>query len=108
MSGQEIIKDRLVEDVVHKIADVVQPDQIILFGSRARGDAHPDSDIDLLILYNGPLSKQDVKLHIRREFPYPDFSMDLFVLSKEEYKRQQKIVSTIGYAAKREGIVCYG
>lgn len=37
----------------------VEPDaEIILYGSRARGDAEPDSDWDLLILLNGPVSRE--------------------------------------------------
>jgi predicted nucleotidyltransferase len=39
-----------VKRVVHEI----EPDaEIILYGSRARGDAQPDSDWDLLILLDG-------------------------------------------------------
>jgi predicted nucleotidyltransferase len=41
------------DDVVRRIAERFSPDKIILFGSRARGDACPDSDIDLLVLYRG-------------------------------------------------------
>jgi predicted nucleotidyltransferase len=36
--------------VVAKIVDAVEPDAIWLFGSRARGDARPDSDFDLLVV----------------------------------------------------------
>ena len=42
----------LVDGVVRKIAEAVQPKQIILFGSRAGADARPDSDMDLLIIYD--------------------------------------------------------
>ena len=37
------------DDLVRRIAERFSPDKIILFGSRARGDAGPDSDIDLLV-----------------------------------------------------------
>ena len=37
-------------EIFRRLADAVQPDRIILFGSRARGDAGPDSDLDLLIV----------------------------------------------------------
>ena len=36
-----------IVDIIIRVAD---PEQIILFGSRARGDARPDSDVDLLII----------------------------------------------------------
>ena len=40
-----------------RIATQFNPDRIILFGSRARGRAHADSDVDLLVVVrcNGPV-----------------------------------------------------
>ena len=42
----------VLDDLVRRIAERFSPDKIILFGSRARGDAGPDSDIDLLVLFS--------------------------------------------------------
>jgi len=39
-----------VENLVSQIVEAVHPLRIILFGSAARGDMRPDSDIDLLIV----------------------------------------------------------
>ena len=44
--------------VARAVGEVVRPDRVILFGSRARGDFSPDSDIDLLIIGSGPASQQ--------------------------------------------------
>ena len=100
--------DTLVENIVQRIAEAVQPRKVILFGSRARGDAHPDSDVDLLIIYDGDLPKRELKLKVRRLFSRPEFSMDLFVLNPDEYERQKKVVSTVGRVASMEGVVYYG
>ena len=40
----------VLDEIVRRIVEAVDPDKIILFGSRARGDAHPDSDYDILII----------------------------------------------------------
>jgi predicted nucleotidyltransferase len=42
----------LLDDVVRRIAERFSPDNIILFGSCARGAGGPDSDIDLLVLFS--------------------------------------------------------
>ena len=45
-----IVDDNLLREIVRRLVDAVDPDRIVLFGSRARGDARPDSDIDMLIV----------------------------------------------------------
>jgi len=45
-----VIDDKVLNEIVRRLVEAVDPDRIILFGSRARGDARPDSDIDLLII----------------------------------------------------------
>lgn len=102
------IEDTLVESVVKKIAEAIQPEKIILFGSRAKGRGHAKSDIDLLVIKETAQSKRELKLRIRRLFPRQNFSLDLFVLTPEEFRRQQGVANTIGRVAMREGRVCYG
>jgi predicted nucleotidyltransferase len=40
---------QILNDLVRRIVEVVQPQRIILFGSAVRGDMRPDSDIDILV-----------------------------------------------------------
>ncbi len=44
------VTEDLLGEMVRRIRRVGRPERIVLFGSRARGDARPDSDIDLLII----------------------------------------------------------
>jgi predicted nucleotidyltransferase len=53
----------LIEEIVRRLVAAIDPDRIILFGSRARGDSGPDSDIDLLII------KDTVEPAYRRTIP---------------------------------------
>ncbi len=100
--------DALAERIVNTIAAAIQPVKIILFGSRAHDRAKPDSDVDLLVIYDGRDSRRDVMLKIRRLFTPQDFAMDLFVLSSAEFEQQKHIVATVGRVAATEGVVYFG
>jgi uncharacterized protein len=43
--------------IVQRIRSVANPHKIVLFGSRARGEHRPDSDIDLLVIEDSPLPR---------------------------------------------------
>ncbi len=49
--GQEQV-NRVLEDVLNRARQLLGDTlaSVVLFGSRARGDSHPDSDLDLLIV----------------------------------------------------------
>jgi len=103
----EPIDNTFVKSIVQRIAEAIKPERIILFGSRADGSPKHDSDIDLVIIYSGPLSKRQVKLQIREIFPYPDFSLDVFVLTPEEFENHTKIANTLAREVAVNGVVCY-
>lgn len=102
------IKDPVVERVVRRIAEDVHPTRIILFGSRARDVARPSSDIDLLLIYDGPLSKREVKERVLDLFELGDVPIDVFVLTSEEWTHLKPVANTLAREADETGIVCYG
>lgn len=42
-----------LDDIIQRVVEIAQPEKIILFGSAARGDMGPNSDVDLLIIKEG-------------------------------------------------------
>ena len=44
------VTDTLLQQMVKTIVAEVDPEHVILFGSRARGDATVDSDVDLVVV----------------------------------------------------------
>jgi predicted nucleotidyltransferase len=46
---------KVIESFRRLLARKLSVDQIVLFGSRARGDAAPDSDMDILVVINKPI-----------------------------------------------------
>ena len=57
-------------EVLRRLVDIIvreaDPEAIILFGSRARGDARADSDIDLLVIEREPSTPTAPSLRVRR------------------------------------------
>ena len=103
-----MIDDPLVSKIVSRIADAIQPRRIILFGSRAQGAARQNSDVDLVIIYDGPIPKRELKQRVHELFEHPDFSMDLFVLSTDELQRKKHVANSLAREITERGVLVYG
>ena len=79
-------------------------DQVILFGSRAGGEAHEDSDIDLIVVSPGYKGK-DFFQRVSETYRYWDSSypVDFLCYTPEEFEKLKKQV-TIVREAVRTGI----
>jgi predicted nucleotidyltransferase len=51
------VSDELLRQMARVIVREVEPERIVLFGSHARGDARPDSDVDLLVIEREPFGE---------------------------------------------------
>lgn len=59
-----LLSDPVLAESVRRLVKAYQPERIYLFGSKARGDAGPDSDYDLLVIVpdDAPSERRDSKL----------------------------------------------
>ena len=101
------IDDRLRELIVSRIVSVAQPEKIILFGSRGRGMARPDSDIDLLVI-----ARSDQPRYRRAAPIYGALSdilagMDIVVYSPQEVEEWSGVPQAFVTRAVRQGTVLY-
>jgi len=97
-----------LSDVVDIIVNKVNPDKIILFGSRARGDYRDDSDYDLLVLKEN-LGKKRLAGEIYSEF-YNKCVMipvDILVADTEKYSNRLSEMGFIYREINREGVLIY-
>lgn len=102
------ITNEVIRRMARRIVRRFKPERIILFGSRARGDAHADSDVDLLIVM--PVkSKRQKQLEIRLALHhgFATVPMDVIVVTPQEYSTDVHIPGTIVRPAVREGKVLY-
>ena len=98
-----------IDKIVPIITSIASPDQIILFGSYARGDNTEKSDIDLLILKKGLKNSFDIIDSIERAFYDNKIRIPVDLLAID-YNRYNELNSEIGYVyktIKEQGKVIY-
>jgi len=106
--GRPIDRDEeLLQTITTRIADAIQPQKIILFGSWARGERGPHSDIDLLIIQESALPRPQRYAQVRRLFWGMGIPMDILVYTPEEFVRYQSVPGSFTHTVAREGRVLY-
>jgi predicted nucleotidyltransferase len=98
---------REIQQMVRRIVRRFHPERIILFGSHARGDAGPDSDVDLLVVMPFRGSKREKQLEIRLALRNIHVPKDIVVTTPEEFQWRKEVPGTIERPAAREGKVLY-
>ncbi len=106
-STPDLDDDATLRRIVDTIAEALDPEQILLFGSRARGDATVQSDYDICVIMEPDEHRRDLVRQIHSLFDVRGFSMDIFVLSPDELREQRQVANTLGYIISREGEVLY-
>lgn len=96
-----------IQEMVKIILERFDPERIILFGSHARGEAGPDSDVDLLVVMKVEGSKREKQLELRAALHDIHVPKDIIVSIPEEFEWRKEIVGTIERPAVREGRVLY-
>ena len=95
---------RPLKSFVHRVLSEFGPAQVILFGSRARGDAHPNSDYDLIVVSVAFKCIRFYDRHVRIYTLLPwNIDVDVICLTPEEFEARSKSLSIIAEAA-REGV----
>ena len=85
-----------------------RPQRVILFGSRARGDARRDSDIDLLVIVDDDTSEEKLGWKAGRAAHRSRHAADVFPMRAETFERDRGIANTLAAEADADGIVVYG
>ena len=97
-----------LNEITDRIVRNFQPEQVILVGSQARGDARPDSDIDLLIVMPDGTDRRRTAVATRRLLGDLHASIDIIVATSDLVARKGTLVGTILRPALREGRLLYG
>lgn len=97
----------LLQEVVRRIRAVAEPRKIILFGSRAKGQARADSDLDLLIVADTTLPRHRRPLPYYRALAGLGIAKDIVVHTPDEIEEWKTASCSLIATALREGQVLY-
>ncbi|HHW14593.1 MAG TPA: nucleotidyltransferase domain-containing protein [Firmicutes bacterium] len=104
---EEIDVKSVLNSMVERVVTRFHPEQIILFGSYARGETTRDSDLDLLVVMKVHGSRRQTANEIDMLLSDRTVPLDLIVLTPEELDRQKALPGTIAHEATREGVLIY-
>ncbi len=105
------VTDAVIDQMVQAIVGETDPEMVILFGSRARGDFRVHSDVDLIVVEAEPFGPQRSRhkemLRLRqvvRPFAVP---VDVLVYSQDDVEYWRDSLNYVLARALREGRVLY-
>ena len=106
--AQTISTAKILQPIIKRLVDGLQPDQIFLFGSQSRGQASKDSDFDLMVV----VPESDLPRHQREALSYDllwglTTPVDLVVLTREEFNRTSQVKTSLASSVKAHGKILY-
>jgi predicted nucleotidyltransferase len=102
------VKRRVLSEVVRRVVEAAEPDKIILFGSAARGDMGPDSDLDLLVVKGGKFNRDRLTDSVYDSLQGVRAAVDVVIVTPDELDRYRDTHCLVICPALKEGKVVYG
>ncbi len=93
--AQIAMDEQKLQQVVQRIVAVAQPVRVILFGSYGRGDAGPDSDLDIMVIERRVDNRGEEMIRLRKAVGSIDVGADVLVYSETEYERRSQVPGTV-------------
>src|SRR6476620_11324672 len=86
---------RVPRDLLDPVVEYFKPQRVILFGSRARGEATRDSDIDLLVVVDDDTPPEKLSWRAGYEAHRSRRAADVFPTRAKTFERNRSIVGTL-------------
>ena len=97
----------LLDEAVARICRVMEPERIILFGSRARGESRPESDFDLLIIQQSELPRYRRSAPLYSALADLPAEFEVVVYTPQEVLEWSAVPQAFVSTALREGVILY-
>jgi predicted nucleotidyltransferase len=97
----------VLDDIVRRIVEVAHPERIVLFGSAARGQTGPNSDVDLLVIKGGRYKYHNLLEKIYRCLRGVEAAVDVVLVTPEQVERYRDTHCLVIKPALRDGREVY-
>ncbi len=109
MHMADVEQDPVLADIVRRLVRAYSPHQIYLFGSRARKDAEPDSDYDLMVIVSDQASPEQRRSQLAyRALRGTATAADVLVWTKKAFDDRLHLPASLPATIMREGRLLYG
>jgi predicted nucleotidyltransferase len=108
MAVMAMTEEALIEEAGRRLSAAAPDADVILFGSRARGESRPDSDLDLLVIEPDFNRRGDEYGRLRKELRGLDVAIDLVIYRKREAEQWGSVPGSFLNRALGEGRVLAG
>lgn len=105
--SRRAVAPEVLREILRRVVEVAQPERIILFGSAARGEMGPNSDVDLLIVVRGPVHCGRLSEAISLNLRGFGEAVDAVVVTTEHVERYRHSHALVIKPALREGRLVY-
>jgi len=97
----------VIEEIVNRVLQSVQPEKIILFGSHAYGQPHEGSDLDILVIVKSDLPRYKRAVPIYKALAGLLIPKDVLVYTSEEIEAWAEVPQAFITAVMNKGKVIY-
>jgi len=94
--------DEAIQEITRRLVERFDPRRVILFGSRARGDAGERSDFDFMVLVDEVSDRFALVTAMYEAKRGVPVGCDFVVATEQEYERERETPGTVFYYADRE------
>jgi predicted nucleotidyltransferase len=97
------VNEQHLQQLIDRIVEAVHPLRIIVFGSAARGEMGPDSDVDLLVVRPDGTHNIDAMRYIHRRLSGIPLAVDVLVTTPSTLERHRENIGLVYHTILREG-----
>jgi predicted nucleotidyltransferase len=107
MAAKKGLSEKKLREIIRRVVKVARPEKIILFGSAARGEMGPNSDVDLLVVKPGKFHQGHLTGEIYMNLHGLGLPVDIILVTPEQVEKYAETHFLVIAPALREGKEVY-